>query len=93
MSDNIELIGSNHKVVVESRKSINLTGIKKIVSFDEEEFFLETTMGSMLIKGKNLEMTELNTAEGIVNIKGHINGYNYFDGKSKENSLFSKLFK
>jgi len=93
MSDNIELIGNTHKVIVESRKSINLTGIKKIISFDEDEFLLETTMGSMLIKGKNLEMTKLDTAEGIVNIKGNINGYNYFDGKSRENSIFSKLFK
>ncbi len=91
----VETGGVNHIVNLNERKSIIITGVKKIESFDNEEFLLNTNLGMMHIKGENLEMIKLDTLEGNVSIKGRIDGLNYIeDGKeTKENNLFSKLFK
>lgn len=91
----VENSSVNHIVSINERKSIVLTGVKKIESFDNEEFLLNTNLGPMLIKGESLEMIKLDTLEGNVSIKGHINMINYLDSieKGKDSSLFNKLFK
>ena len=85
----------SHELKLIDRREISLTGIKKITSFDSEEFLLESKMGIILIKGANLEIVKLDTHDGNVKIKGKINGFNYLDKneKSKEESILAKLFK
>ncbi len=91
----IENSSVNHNVSLCERKSIVITGVKKIESFDNEEFLLNTNLGMMLIKGSNLEMLKLDTLEGNVSIKGKIDSLGYMDTneKGKETSFFNKLFK
>ncbi len=86
----------NHTISITERKNINISGVKKIESFDNEEFLLETTMGFIIIKGEGLEIIKLDTYQGNVAIKGKINSLIYMENlgkKEKEESLFSKLFK
>jgi len=93
---NNEVILNAHEVKIVDRKEIYLSGIKKIVSFDPEEFLLETTMGTLLLKGRGLELLKLDTHDGNVKIKGTINSYQYLENgkvKSKEDSFIAKLFK
>lgn len=94
--ENKEIIEfGTHELKLMDRREISLTGIKKITSFDSEEFLLESNMGIILIKGSNLEIMRLDTHDGNVKIKGKINGFNYLDNKEKvkEESLIAKLFK
>ena len=93
---NTLLIPSNHEVKIIDRREIHLSGIKKITSFDHEEFLMETTMGYMVIKGEELEMIKLDTYQGNVSIKGKINSMTYMESpnkKEKDDGVFSKLFK
>lgn len=90
------LLSNNHEVKIVDRKEIYLTGIKKIKSFDPEEFLLESTMGVLIIKGSGLELLRLDTHDGNVKIKGRINSYQYLENgktKNKEESFVAKLFK
>ena len=41
----------NHNVTINERKNIVITGVKKIDSFDNEEFLMDTSLGYMIIKG------------------------------------------
>ena len=91
--DNI-LTTSNHSVSINERKNILITGVKKIDSFDNEEFLLETNMGYIIIKGEELEIIKLDTYQGNVTIKGRIDAISYIDENAKkESSVFTKLFK
>ena len=85
----------SHELKLIDRREIALTGIKKITSFDSEEFLLESNMGLILIKGTNLEIMRLDAHDGNLKIKGKINSFTYLDSKDKdkEESLLSKLFK
>lgn len=90
-----EIISSSHIVSINERKNISVSGVKKIDSFDNEEFLMDTVMGYVTIKGEELEIIKLDTFQGNVVIKGKINSFIYSDGvkKSKEEGVFSKLFK
>lgn len=86
----------NHGITISERKNILVTGVKKIESFDSEEFFMETTLGYLVIKGSELEIIKLDTYQGNVSIKGRIDSITYMDtgsNKNKEESFLGKLFK
>lgn len=96
MGEMKESISYNHGVNINERKSIYVTGVLKIESFDEEEFLLETNMGYLVIKGEGLEIIRLDTKEGIVSIKGNIISLSYLENlkkSKKDSSVLEKLFK
>lgn len=93
--DNVSVYdNTKHEVKIIDRNLIYLSGINKIISFDSEEFLMDSVMGIILLKGHELEIVKLDTHDGVVSIKGVINSMNYDDGKKKETeSLLGKLFK
>ena len=95
--DKIDSISSyNHSVNIVDRKNILVTGVKKIESFDDTEFLMDTVMGYLAIKGEELELLKLDTLQGSVSIKGLVKSFSYLDEnmkKDKESSLIGRLFK
>ena len=90
----IVINNSYGEVKILDRKKISLTGIKKLVSFNPEEFLIETYLGVLLLKGSSLEILKLDTSEGLLSIKGKIDGLNYIDGNKKsETGIIARLFK
>ena len=86
----------SHGISIAERKNILVTGVKKIVSFDNEEFLMDTTLGFLIIKGNDLEIIKLDTYQGNVSIKGTVDSISYKsqDGKKeKEETIIGKLFK
>ena len=51
--------GFNHGITLVERKNIVISGVKKIESFDSEEFLMETTLGYLLLKEMNLRLLSL----------------------------------
>jgi sporulation protein YabP len=88
---------NTNSILINERKSIIINGVKKIDSFDDEEFLLETGLGYLIIKGENLEIIKLDTYQGNVSIKGMLKSLSYVDDiKSKTNKdegIFNRLFK
>ena len=92
MDNNLDV--SKHEVKILDRNIIYLTGIDKIVSFNNEEFLMDSVMGQIKLSGDSLEVIKLDTHDGIVSIRGNITSLIYNDVKIKDNeSLFTKLFK
>ena len=86
----------NHGISLTERKNLIVTGVKKIESFDEEEFLMETVMGYLVIKGEDLQLIKLDTLQGNVSIKGLVKSFGYLEEagkKDKENGIFNRLFK
>ena len=86
----------NHGLTITERKNLIISGVKKIESFDNEEFLMETTLGFLVIKGSELEIINLDTYQGNVSIKGRVDSLMYLDEnlkKDKDSSLLNKLFK
>jgi sporulation protein YabP len=84
-----------HDVVMRGRRVLDITGVKQVESFDNEEFLLETVMGMLAIRGQGLQMKNLDVDKGIVSIKGRILDIVYLDDQhgEKAKGLFGKLFR
>ncbi|KIL52464.1 sporulation protein YabP [Jeotgalibacillus campisalis] len=84
-----------HEIIMSKRQTLSITGVKQVESFDNEEFLLETVQGYLSIKGKNLQMVNLDVDKGHVSLKGKIDDLLYIDEPSPQEAkgLFSKLFR
>lgn len=85
-----------HQVSMKERKLMDVSGIKKLLSFDSELFTIDTTMGILTVRGMDLELKNLDLEKGELSIMGYITGYEYDDldmiGEDSK-GIFSKLFK
>ncbi len=96
MEKSQELNSFSHSVSIVERKNVLITGVKKVDSFDNEEFLVETIMGYLVLKGNDLELIKLDTLQGSVTIKGYVSSMDYIEDntkKEKEGTIISRLFK
>ena len=85
-----------HHVYLKDRKTLELTGIKKIESFDSLEFLIETSLGYLNIKGTDLALVRFDQEKKEVSIKGNIDSISYISNKKNpkaKESVFNKLLK
>jgi sporulation protein YabP len=88
--------GAKHQEIrMLNRKSLDITGVSNVDSFDNEEFLLETECGYLTVRGQNLHMKNLSLEQGLVSIEGTIHSIAYLDGNTgtKSKGLFGKMFK
>lgn len=93
--ENVTRTQTDHFVKMNNRKNLEITGVKEVDSFDNEEFLLETVMGYLIVRGENLQLKNLDVSEGSVTIKGKIYELSYVDEQQQEKAkgFFSKLFR
>ena len=86
-----------HEIKIVDRKSLEVTGVNNIESFDSQEFLLYTNCGYLAVRGDNLHIKNLNLEEGIVAIEGNLFDMGYIDESvtpgEKAKGFFNKLFK
>lgn len=87
-----------HKLTLSNRDACYLTGVKNILSSNENEVVLETEDGMLLIKGDSLcvKRVEITRNTGEADIYGKIDSLTYgdpSDTRTKEKSLLARLFK
>ena len=63
-----ETLGSirPHRITIQDRKTAGITGVSDCVSFDENEVVLDTDMGLLTIRGKDLHVNRLTLEKGEV---------------------------
>ncbi|MBP3399164.1 MAG: sporulation protein YabP [Erysipelotrichaceae bacterium] len=83
-----------HRLMMSDRKSLDLSGVKQIDSFDANEFLLETSQGWCIISGKELTLDKLDTDKGEVSIRGLIDSIQYLSNKQGKSTdgFFKRLF-
>ena len=91
-----EIRKRTHKVILENRSRGTITGIQEVVSFDENQIVLDTDMGLLTVKGKNLHVSRLTLEKGETDIDGSIDSLAYSSNEAYRKSgesLFSRLFR
>ena len=89
-------IAKTHKLILNNRHTGSFTGILDVLSFDLSEVLLETEMGMLHIKGKDLHVNRLNLEKGEADIEGEIDSMAYSEIPSpsaKHEGLFGKMFR
>ena len=93
MEEKIQM--GSHKLTLQNRGSVMLTGVKDVVAFDENQVVLDTELGLLTIKGKNLHMNRLTLEKGEADLEGQIDSLAYSSNESLQSgeSLFNRLFR
>ena len=81
-----------HNLILENRQSLSLSGVTDVESFNETEISLYTSMGDLVVRGKNLHVEAINLDTGDMSISGEIKSTVYGDrNRTKKLSLWGKV--
>ena len=89
MSENVTANDKND-ILIRSRKHIDITGVRDVVSFDDRSVVMTTSGGDMTVEGDDLKIGVLDTDKGIASVDGKISAVIYYDD---EPTGKRKLFK
>lgn len=87
-----EVIRSNQNIIIEDRKKLTLSGVKDVISFDDETLLLETVLGRLTVKGAGLHIVNFDTASGDLFAEGKIYAAVYTSDE-KNGGFFSHVFR
>lgn len=82
-----------HNLILENRKNLNVSGVKDVDKFDEENITLITEMGELSIKGIHLHINKFSVENGELNVEGDISSLSYSEINQNQGGFFSKLFR
>ena len=66
-----------HKLTLNPRKELSLTGVTEVVSFDDASVILNTNLGTLIVQGEGLVLKTLSLEGGQVSVSGHIGSMVY----------------
>ncbi len=87
-----EILRAEHNAILESRKKFTLTGVKDVLSFEDDTITLQTGLGKLVIKGNSLHITQFDNQSGDLSGEGRVHALIY-TADEKEQGFFSRLFK
>ncbi len=90
MADKILL---EHKLTVENRTAISVTGVTQVVAYDENRIVLRTDYGTLIIQGRDLVAGEISSVNNTLKLTGSIDTLQYKGARDKRESLLSRLTK
>lgn len=91
MSEISQNTKTSHEIILKNRKTLGVTGVEDVDSFDDTMIKLNTVCGELVIDGSSLKVTVLDTVKGEVSVEGNIQAINYYDKKlGAKRGLFGK---
>ena len=79
-----------HRLTLDSRSRLSVTGVLEVESFDETEILLTSTRGPLSIRGQGLRLQQLSIDGGQV-LDGSVDAIVYEDDAPR-GSFFARLF-
>jgi len=81
-----------HRVVLEDRERLTISGVEEVERFDENTIFLITGQGSLEIQGEELHIEKLSLDGGDLKVDGQISALIYGTEDTGRGGLLSRLF-
>ncbi len=82
-----------HNLVMEDRRTLSITGVSDVDSFDEGTIIVFTDLGELTVRGSDLHIRNLNIEAGEVSLEGKISALSYADNAVKQTGFFGKVFR
>lgn len=66
-----------HKLTLNERSVLTMTGVTEVASFDEAAVILHTSLGTLVVQGRGLQLKQLSLDGGQVAVEGTISALSY----------------
>ena len=84
----------DHRLVLEGREQLTVTGVEEVESFDENTIVMLTNRGTLIVRGEELHIEKLSLDGGDLKVEGTIDSLTYEDsGRDRAGGLFARLFR
>ncbi|MBR6424862.1 MAG: sporulation protein YabP [Oscillospiraceae bacterium] len=80
----------SHKLSLEDRSKLVVTGVEDVESFDEQTVVLVTSQGVLVIRGSDLHLRSLSLEGGGVTVDGQVDALSY-ELRQSPGGFFSRL--
>lgn len=71
-----------HELRLKDRGALTMTGVSEVVSFDEGAVVLRTSLGMLIVQGRELHLKTLSPEGGQVEIEGTVTALSYEEPRS-----------
>lgn len=78
----MEELALPHKLTLNEREKLTLTGVREVVSFDDATVILRTSLGMLTVQGRELKLKNLSQDGGQVTVDGKISALSYEEPKA-----------
>lgn len=80
-----------HRLMLDERKKLSVTGVEDVVSFDESQITLQTVKGLLLVHGEELRVDALEKSTGELTVSGLVTELGYEETGSR-GGFWSRFF-
>lgn len=86
------LSAGTHRLELEGRESLTVSGVEDVERFDETGIVMSTTAGVLIVSGESLHIGKLSLDGGELHVDGRIDSISYEDQSQPRGSLLHRLF-
>ena len=83
----------SHRIAADQRKNLRISGVKDVLSFDDETVLLDTVMGRLTVKGEGLHIVDFHTETGDLTAEGRLHALVYLTDNKSAGGFVSRLFR
>ncbi len=67
----------HHQLTLQERQKLTMTGVTEVISFDDTAVVLETSLGTLVVQGRELQLKTLSVDGGQVAVEGTVSSLSY----------------
>ncbi len=82
-----------HALTLTGRNALAVSGVTDVSAFDETTIAMETSMGTLTVRGENLHVEKLTLDQGELTLTGQIQSMEYEDELAGQGGFLSRLFR
>ena len=92
MNDYNNLSAAAHRLEINGREHLIISGVEDVERFDETGIVMSTPAGTLVVTGEDLHIGKLSLDGGELYVDGRIDSVTYEDAPSGHGGFFSRLF-
>jgi len=81
-----------HRLVLESREKLTVSGVEEVESFDENAIVMDTALGALIVRGEGLHIEKLSLDGGDLAVEGTVESLTYEESRER-GGFFSRLWR
>ena len=89
MDNNIRL---PHKLTLNERNNLSVSGVSEVVSFDDTAVVMRTDLGMLTVHGQQLQLKNLSLEGGMVAVEGNVAALIYEEPR-QERGFLGRFFR
>jgi len=93
MTYDTDFTAAAHRLTLEGREKLIVSGVEDVDRFDENEIVMHTAEGTLIVTGEGLHIDKLSLDGGELHVDGRVETLSYEDALAlRGGGLLSRLF-